>query len=128
MDVNRKSKRYDSDADQAMAKLIEETDWSDVAKRLLLYVLHLLSRGGTLTAGRHAKAKSYVEQAVGQFLENQHELTLVTQETLFGCLCVIADCLVRDDAEDARKRARRSGSATGTTRLSLFQVKERGKS
>lgn len=125
--MNRKSKRHDGDTDRAIAKLIEETDWSDVAKRLLLYVLHLLSRGGTLSAGRHAKAKSYVEQAVGQFLENQHELTLVTQQTLFGCLCVIADCLVRDDAEDARKRAWRSVSAASTTRLSLFEKKERRK-
>lgn len=119
-------RRYVSDADRAIVDLIETTDWTDISKRLLLYVFHRLS-AHRLTAGRHARAKDYTERAVAQFLENKHELTLVTQATLFGCLCVIADCLVRDDAEEARKRSRRSVSAESARRLPLFE-KERRKS
>jgi hypothetical protein len=104
--MSRNRHRFDSSADRALAALIRRTDWSDMARRLLLYVLERLVREGAID-DRYRKAKAYVEQAVAQFFEHRHEFTLVSHEKLFGCLCVIADCLVRDDAEEERKKEER---------------------
>ncbi|HEX8170646.1 MAG TPA: hypothetical protein VF824_08915 [Thermoanaerobaculia bacterium] len=97
-------------ADEELAALIERTDWSDVGARLLLYALEQLTGEGQYEE-RHVRAKSYAEDAVTQFFENQREFALIGEDKLFDCLCVIVNCLVRDDEEDARKRAERAAPA-----------------
>jgi hypothetical protein len=110
MTMNRNRQRFDSSADRALAALIRRTDWSDIARRLLLYVLERLVREGAIE-DRYRKAKAFVEKAIAQFFDHRHEFILVSHEKLFGCLCVIADCLVRDDAEEERKKEERSAPA-----------------
>jgi hypothetical protein len=50
-DMNEKRREYDSNADRALAAMIEATAWENVARRLLAYTAHRLRSYG-MTTGR----------------------------------------------------------------------------
>jgi DNA-directed RNA polymerase specialized sigma24 family protein len=81
------------------ARLIQETDWPSVTRRLLLYAeMRLRTQVSPNPYGRDAE--DYVLAAVSQVLEGIREFS--DPKLLFRFLAVVVDELIRHDAESVR--------------------------
>lgn len=86
------------------SKLLAETDWADLTKRLLLYARYRFSRHGSASGRYGNKPDDYVQEAVAAFLAGRRQFSLSHGKTLFEFLCGVIDSLLSHDAEKAERR------------------------
>lgn len=94
-------------AAETLRKLIEETDWEAMTKRLLVYARLRLSRYGV--AGRRftETPEDYVVEAVRLALEGRRRYPVGRSVSLLAFLCRVIDSLISHDFEKHRMRGGR---------------------
>lgn len=89
--------------EQALAALVDATDWTDAVKRLIAYAsFRLLRFPSAKRAGQGPD--DFAQQAITLVLKKQRRLDLSGDISLFAQLCSICDSLISHAGEKARRR------------------------
>jgi DNA-directed RNA polymerase specialized sigma24 family protein len=83
---------------------LQNTDWADYARRLVLYAGYRLSRHGTLAARYTNGAEDYTQEAIAAFISGDRRFVPAENVTLFSFLCGTVNSLISHDAEKATRR------------------------
>ena len=105
--------------DERFEQLIAEADWSQMARRLLLYANARLARYGLRDGDK--TAKDYVVAAVSLTREGRH-FPAVQRDTLFAFIARVIDSLISHDA-DPTKTTRTIKPAAGNSRVSAEEAR-----
>lgn len=90
--------------DSELAEILDQTNWDDLTRRLLLYANYRFSRHGAASGRYVNKPDDYVQEAVTALLDGRRRYSPSPEKTLFAFLCGVVDSLLSHDAEKAERR------------------------